>query len=66
MHFLEYEFPDTAMLLTKSTVHVLTSASKAKYLQEAADKAKEDGSFRIETILRNKKSGDSDTIEKLV
>jgi len=66
MHFLEYEFPDTAILIGKGIVHILSSASKLKHLDETVSKANSAGGVRFNPIHRNKKSGDADTIAQLV
>jgi nucleosome binding factor SPN SPT16 subunit len=59
MHFwlLGYEFPTTLMLLTVDTLYILTTAKKAKHLDQIKG-----GRFPVEVLVRGK---DADENEKL-
>ncbi|KHN94288.1 FACT complex subunit spt-16 [Metarhizium album ARSEF 1941] len=59
MHFwlLGYEFPTTLMLLTVDTLYILTTAKKAKHLDQLKG-----GRFPIEVLVRGKNAEDNEKL----
>ncbi|KAH6655439.1 FACT complex subunit-domain-containing protein [Truncatella angustata] len=59
MHFwlLGYEFPTTLMLFTLDTLYVLTTAKKAKHLEQLKG-----GRFPIEVLVRGKDAGENEKL----
>jgi len=59
MHFwlLGYEFPTTLMLLTPETVYILTTAKKAKYLDQIKG-----GRVPVEVLVRGKDNAENEKL----
>ncbi|KAM7191452.1 transcription elongation complex subunit [Naviculisporaceae sp. PSN 640] len=59
MHFwlLGYEFPTTLMLLTLDTIYILTTAKKAKYLDQIKG-----GRYPVEVLVRGKDAAENEKL----
>ncbi|KAK4191577.1 FACT complex subunit-domain-containing protein [Podospora australis] len=59
MHFwlLGYEFPTTLMLLTLDTLYIITTAKKAKYLDQIKG-----GRFPVEVLVRGKDAAENERL----
>ncbi|KKF95865.1 FACT complex subunit SPT16 [Ceratocystis platani] len=59
LHFwlLGYEFPTTLMLLTPETLYILTTAKKAKHLEQLKD-----GRFPVEILVRGKDAAENEKL----